>query len=118
MMGCALKGYRGIPCSPGRPDLHHGISRQQLRGSPRAKKYVDAHMDIFGFLVCNAHNAQTKVADLPEARAILFARRCEEIGAAVVGAHLERLRRVMKSSPPELRLEAILNYLPGMMVNG
>lgn len=107
---CWLAGFQDMSCSR-KIDRHHGISKQQLRGAPAARAYVEAHKEIFIFPVCSNHNTM-KLADLPEARAILFARRCEEIGAAVVGSHLEKLRRVMKSSPPELRLEAILSFLP------
>lgn len=107
---CWLAGFEDVPCSV-KIDRHHGISKQMLRGAPRARAYVEQHMDIFGFPVCSNHNSM-KLADLPEARALLFHRRCQELGYAVVGMHLSRLRRLMKSSPPELRLEAILNFLP------
>lgn len=106
--GCELREWAADngwgPCGGGL-DKHHIISRQLLRGNSEGRKLVeDVYGELFFADVCNAHNATTKCADLPEARVYLLRKRAEE-HPELMEVALKEVAATFKAPPPYLRLE-------------
>ena len=101
------KGYG--PCGGGM-DMHHIISRQLMRGCKEARKFVDRFEPelVFFAPVCNYHNAQTKVADLPGARAYLLRHRTEIYGMEYMQSVWDEFLGKFKVEHPDLRLSVLL----------
>ncbi len=107
---CGLSGFRAN-CGDSMHS-HHLISKQMTRGAQRCSEYVEANPHIFREWVCDVHNAELKLADLPEGRAILFWAKVKRYTEPVVSAHLEELRSRSKLPHNDWRLEVILSYIP------
>ena len=107
---CGLRGFRAN-CGDSMHS-HHLISRQMTRGAQRCSDYVEANPHIFREWVCDVHNSELKLADLPEARAILFWAKIKRFTEPVVSAHLERLRSLSKLAMYEWRLDTIMAHIP------
>ena len=99
-------GFR-ISCGD-KMDRHHLIDKSKLRGCKAAQKFVKANEPFFIVSICNVHNAQTKLADVKEAQAYLWAEHVKTWGREYCEDMLEQLRACYKVPPPELRLEALL----------
>ena len=106
MTDCALRGYRDIACSGFGDSPHHIISKRKLQGNTEARKFVEAHPEIFLVDLCRAHH--TVAGHTKEGRRLLALLKCEKNGADVVSRALEELRALYKAPPQDLRLEAIL----------
>lgn len=106
---CGLRGFRA-KCGDSMQS-HHLVSKQMTRGAKRCSEYVEANPHIFRAWICDVHNATLKLADLPEARALLFLSKIKRYTEPVVRAHLEELRSRSKLTHYDWRLDAIMNYL-------
>jgi hypothetical protein len=94
MTDCALAGWR-VPCL-GLAQKHHIIPREWTRGNPFARRASEAPELIA--LVCGNHNAWTKLADLPEARAILLRHQAQIYGEKAVREALEKIPRRVRGN--------------------
>ena len=101
------RGYG--PCGGGL-DMHHIISRQLMRGCKEARKFVDKYEphSVFFAEVCNYHNAQTKIADLPEARAFMLQKRVDLFGMEYMQEVWDEFLGKFKAEHPDLRLSVLL----------
>lgn len=92
-------------------DNHHIISRQLMRGCKEARKFVDKFEpdSVFFAGVCNYHNAQTKVADLPEARAYMLQQRVELFGMEYMQEVWDEFLGKFKTKHPDLRLSVLVD---------
>lgn len=108
LMEFALERGYG-PCGGGM-DNHHIVSRQLMRGCKEARKFVDKFepAEVFFAPVCNYHNAQTKIADLPEARAFMLKQRIELFGLEYMEDVWEEFLGRFKTRHPDLRLSALI----------
>ena len=97
------------PCGGGL-DLHHIVSRNMLRNNKAARKFVDGFEPQHVFLadVCNYHNAQTKAADLPQARRLLLQNRVSLYGMDYMMEVWNDLKSHFKQFPPEWELHRLL----------
>ncbi len=91
-------------------DRHHIISRQLMRGCKEARKFVDKFEpdEVFFATVCNYHNAQTKIADLPEARACMLYGRVELYGMEYMQEVWDEFLSKFKAEHMDLRLSVLL----------
>jgi len=94
MTECALAGWR-IPCG-GNLDRHHVIPREWTRGNAAARKASEEPELIAR--VCAAHNSWTKLADVPEARALLLQHQGRLYGERAVREALERIPRKVRGN--------------------
>ena len=94
MTECALAGWR-IPCG-GNLDRHHVIPREWTRGNPAARRASEEPELIAR--VCSAHNAWTKLADVPEARALLLQHQARLFGEKAVREALEKIPRKVRGN--------------------
>jgi hypothetical protein len=106
--GFALEHSYG-PCGGGM-DRHHIISRQLMRGCKDARKFVDKFEpdEVFFAPICNYHNAQTKIADLPEARAFMLQKRVDLFGMEYMQEVWTDFLSKFKAEHPDLRLSVLL----------
>jgi len=97
------------PCGGGL-DMHHIVSRNMLKGNKEARKFVDGFEPAHVFLahVCNYHNAQTKAADLPQARRLLLQNRVSLYGMDYMMEVWKDLKSHFKAFPPEWELHRLL----------
>ena len=107
-----LNGYG--PCGGGM-DRHHIVSRNMLKGNKSARKFVDGFEPAHVFIadVCNYHNAQTKAADLPEARRLLLQNRVALYGYDYMSDVWKDLASLFKAFPPEWELHRLLSAPQG-----
>ena len=63
---------------------------------------------MFFASVCNYHNAQTKIADLPEARGFMLWKRVELFGMEYMQEVWAEFLSKFKAEHPDLRLSVLL----------
>ena len=110
---CELRQFaadNGWGVCGGGMDRHHIISRQLMRGCKAARKFVDKFEPdtVFFADVCNYHNAQTKIADLPEARAYMLRQRVELFGMEYMQEVWDEFLGKFKAEHLDLRLSVLL----------
>jgi hypothetical protein len=79
-----------------------------LRNAPVARKFVKKNPQVFMADVCNYHNAQTKCADLPEARTLLLQNKVELYGMDYMVGMWNDLAECFKQFPVEWALHRLL----------
>ncbi len=106
---CGLLGWRHS-CSEGF-NGHHLISKNRLRGNPKAKRYAEhTHPEVFITRVCGFAN-RTKLADQQVARAILLKGKIDLFGMDYVLPIWEEIVGMFEDKS-ELYMAWILSNLP------
>ena len=103
MNGCELAFLGG--CS-GRLNSHHIINKSRTRGNKAARKFIDAHPEIFFARVC-AHHNQSRWADTKRCRRILVLHKTASQGLDAVDYHLAELRKLFKSNADDLTIRGL-----------
>ena len=110
---CGLLGWRHR-CSEGF-NWHHLVNRTKLLGNSKARHFAEkTHPEIFLVRVCGFSN-RSRLADEPEAQAILLQSKVEDFGIAYVSSVWTEFRELWTDFPPEFELTEILRHLPDMV---
>lgn len=88
------------------------MNKSKLSKVPKAKKYAEkTHPEIFIVRVCHGPNV-SRLADTPEAQALLLAGKIYDFGLPYVSEVWETFTQCFKREPVELSIEAILSHMP------